>query len=145
MKTAAVIRLINEKGEILFLLRAIKPFGWCLPGGKLDAGEDAVTASIRETTEESGIVLDPEQVKVIGRTTAFDGTPVTVLEAVLDHTPTVTINKREHLNKKWMKTHSFEYQRNYTDEIRGLIFAGKTLDFIDLERPIFIPESLAER
>ena len=50
------------------------------PGGKLDAGEDAVTAALREGWEE--LALDPELVRVVGTTdryqtgTGFDITPV---------------------------------------------------------------------
>lgn len=50
------------------------------PGGKLDEGEDAVTAALREAHEE--IALDPALVQVIGTTdryqtgTGFDITPV---------------------------------------------------------------------
>jgi len=35
---------------------------WALPGGRLDEGEDAVTAAIRETDEELGIRLSPDHV-----------------------------------------------------------------------------------
>ncbi len=35
---------------------------WALPGGRIDEGEDAVAAAIRETHEEVGVLLDPEAV-----------------------------------------------------------------------------------
>ncbi len=50
------------------------------PGGKIDAGEDPITAALREAEEE--IALDPSHVDVIGTTdryqtgTGFDVTPV---------------------------------------------------------------------
>jgi 8-oxo-dGTP pyrophosphatase MutT (NUDIX family) len=50
------------------------------PGGKLDPGEDAVSAALRETHEELGI--NPSQISVIGATdrfvtgTGYDITPV---------------------------------------------------------------------
>ena len=50
------------------------------PGGKIDAGEDAVAAALREGLEE--LALDPARVQVIGATdryktgTGFDITPV---------------------------------------------------------------------
>lgn len=50
------------------------------PGGKIDPGEDAIAAALREAHEE--IALDPAHVRVIGTTdryqtgTGFDVTPV---------------------------------------------------------------------
>lgn len=50
------------------------------PGGKIDPGEDAIAAALREGYEE--LALDPAQVRVIGATdryrtgTGFDITPV---------------------------------------------------------------------
>lgn len=50
------------------------------PGGKIDAGEDAIAAALREGLEE--LALDPDTVRVIGATdryqtgTGFDITPV---------------------------------------------------------------------
>lgn len=35
---------------------------WALPGGRIDEGEDAVTAAIRETDEELGVRLTPDHV-----------------------------------------------------------------------------------
>jgi ADP-ribose pyrophosphatase YjhB (NUDIX family) len=157
VKTAVVNRIINEKGETLFLLRATKPFGWCLPGGKVDMGGDNEDipvetndeACMRETFEETRVNIikmktawdeDKNSFRHIGATTSFNGVPVEVYETVLDHTPEVVINKREHMSRRWIKTHTHEYQRNYTDEVRQLAFAGNTLDFIDLGRPHFVPD-----
>ena len=50
------------------------------PGGKIDPGEDAITAALREAHEE--IALAPEHVRIVGTTdryqtgTGFDVTPV---------------------------------------------------------------------
>lgn len=62
------------------------------PGGKIDPGEDAVTAALREAQEE--LALDPAQVRLIGTTdryqtgTGFDITPVLgVVPPDLDLTP----------------------------------------------------------
>jgi 8-oxo-dGTP pyrophosphatase MutT (NUDIX family) len=67
--TAGVGALIQSTttGRYLFLLRtgARWPDTWGLPGGKLDAGEDAVTALVREIKEElGGTILDPNFVPV---------------------------------------------------------------------------------
>lgn len=141
MKTAVVNRIINEKGETLFLLRAKQPFGWCLAGGKVDADDASKKAAcIRETMEETGIDVDIDDLKYVGEAVSVNGTPITVYETVLDHTPDIKINRAEHMNKRWMKTHSTEYAGSFTEEVRGLAFAGKTLQFIDLGREVFIPD-----
>ena len=45
----------NLAGKYLFFERLIFPFALTVPSGHVDAGEDALTAAIRETNEEVGI------------------------------------------------------------------------------------------
>lgn len=45
----------------LLLVRRCDSGSWELPGGRVDVGEDAVTAAVRETAEESGV-----QVRITG-------------------------------------------------------------------------------
>jgi 8-oxo-dGTP pyrophosphatase MutT (NUDIX family) len=42
--------------------RGLNAGQWALPGGKLDPGEDAVTAALRELHEEAGLELAPVRV-----------------------------------------------------------------------------------
>lgn len=65
------------------------------PGGKIDPGEDAVTAALREAEEE--LALDRKHVRVVGTTdryqtgTGFDVTPVlAVVPPGLEFTPSPT-------------------------------------------------------
>jgi 8-oxo-dGTP pyrophosphatase MutT (NUDIX family) len=44
--------VINEQGDILFILRRSK---WDLPKGKLEAGESIETCAVREVEEETGV------------------------------------------------------------------------------------------
>ncbi|MFO6454469.1 MULTISPECIES: NUDIX hydrolase [unclassified Aeromicrobium] len=61
-------RMQNVSGGAAFLLsrrsgRLRTHSGqWALPGGRIDEGEDAVTAAIRETDEELGVRLTPDHV-----------------------------------------------------------------------------------
>ncbi len=143
MKKAVVNRILNDKGEMLFMLRNTKPFGWGLVGGKIDPDDkDAMAACIRETEEESGIKLTPEQIVFIGEDKSYNGTPVSVFETKLDHTPVVKRSPREHLNYRWVKAHDYKYHGNYTNEIRTMFFSGKTLSFVSLGREHFFPEFL---
>lgn len=57
MTRAAGILFVTPEGKALFLKRgpgSDYPGHWCVPGGRLEDGEDSVTAAIRETLEEAG-------------------------------------------------------------------------------------------
>ena len=60
---AVSVWIINGKGEFLISRRAqnktAAPGMWETTGGSALAGEDALTAALRETKEELGIALDP--------------------------------------------------------------------------------------
>ncbi len=115
-----VTKIINEKEEILFLLRAVKPFGWCFPGGKIDPEDKSlIDAAWREVKEETGIDLDKEQMKFWRDGLTYKGEKVRVYEIVLDHTPIVKTNLRESLSYRWIKGIP-----------EDLIFAGNTHTFI---------------
>jgi 8-oxo-dGTP pyrophosphatase MutT (NUDIX family) len=61
--------IVNSKGEFLITRRAFNKIGypgmWEIPSGSADAGEDSLTAAIREAREESGIVLLPEDSELL--------------------------------------------------------------------------------
>jgi 8-oxo-dGTP pyrophosphatase MutT (NUDIX family) len=64
----AVALVADERGETCFLItrrtsRMRAHAGqWALPGGRLDPGEDAVAAALREMHEEVGIDVGPDAV-----------------------------------------------------------------------------------
>ena len=83
---AAVLIAVTDQAEPTVILTQ-RPRGMrdhpgqvAFPGGKLDAGEDAITAALREAEEE--LALPREAVRVIGTSdlystgTGFDVTPV---------------------------------------------------------------------
>lgn len=59
---------MNSKGEFLITRRAFNKVGfpgmWEIPSGSATAGEDSLTATIREAEEESGITLLPENAEL---------------------------------------------------------------------------------
>jgi 8-oxo-dGTP pyrophosphatase MutT (NUDIX family) len=67
------------------------------PGGRLDRGEDALAAALREAKEEVG--LDPSEVEVIGRLarlrTALNPAPITPFVAALPGRPDLRPNPAE--------------------------------------------------
>ncbi len=116
----AAVMIIKNNDEILFLLRKTKPFGWCLPGGKLDEGETSKDTIIREVFEETKIKLNENDIEFLDTRTSVSGLNVDVYKVTMEEPPVVIINNNEHTNKKWITAQElFKYQ-----------FAGNTLDFI---------------
>ncbi len=64
----AVLLIANDRDEACFVItrRASgmrdHPGQWALPGGRMDSGETAAQAALRETEEEIGLALPPESV-----------------------------------------------------------------------------------
>ena len=70
LKAAAVAIAVtsDEAGRPAFFLTRRAPRlnahsgQWALPGGRLDPGEDAITAALREMDEEIGVLVEPDHV-----------------------------------------------------------------------------------
>lgn len=75
LRDAAVLIAVTDRAEPGVLLThrpetmASHPGQVAFPGGKLEAGEDAITAALREAQEELGI--DPACVRLVGATDSF--------------------------------------------------------------------------
>jgi len=100
--------VIEHDGKVLLLRRhPMKPQGgtWCLPAGKLDAGERERDAAARETFEETGIVLDPEALahrfKAFVRYDAYDFT-YDVFFVTLPSRPEPQLHEGEHVDFRWL-------------------------------------------
>ena len=67
---AAVIVHDQAAGRVLLIQRGpeakFAPWHWDLPVGKADKGEVITTTAIRELNEETGLVVDPAELKVAG-------------------------------------------------------------------------------
>ena len=59
----------DDQGRILLVRRANPPGAglWCIPGGKVEPGEDDATAVVREVAEETGLQVVPG--RVVGQVT----------------------------------------------------------------------------
>ena len=64
IQTGAAIIIRNENGEILLQERTDRD-KWGLPGGCQDLGEDLRNTAVREAYEETGIKLNPNDIKLI--------------------------------------------------------------------------------
>lgn len=64
IQTGSALIIRNEKGEILLQKRADRN-KWGLPGGCQELGEDLRFTAVREAYEETGIKLEPNDIKLI--------------------------------------------------------------------------------
>jgi len=68
--------VINNKNEFLISKRVptakVEPDRWQPTCGNAVAGEDSISAALREVKEELGIMLDPQNGEMIKRYTAWD-------------------------------------------------------------------------
>lgn len=63
-----VFLLLTRPGQVLLALRRGTGYAdgqWNLPSGKLEIGEDALSAMIREAREEIGIRLRPDRLRLV--------------------------------------------------------------------------------
>jgi 8-oxo-dGTP pyrophosphatase MutT (NUDIX family) len=59
----AVTIVRDEDGARLLLLRQSSAPAWSIPGGLLNRGEQPLAAAARELAEETGIRVEPEQIR----------------------------------------------------------------------------------
>ena len=64
IQTGAAIIIRNTNGEILLQERTDRN-KWGLPGGCQDLGEDLRVTAVREAYEETGLVINPEDITLI--------------------------------------------------------------------------------
>jgi ADP-ribose pyrophosphatase YjhB (NUDIX family) len=55
---------VTEAGELVLLRRAIEPGrgAWAQPGGFLESDETAIQGAVRETLEETGLLVEPTRI-----------------------------------------------------------------------------------
>ena len=118
-KKASVVIIENELGQVLMLQRTLPPHGLCFPGGKVDEGETAAIAGMRECYEETQIILNlyDEDFRgtVISATEQYE-VSVFYKKVALEG---VVLSPREHIGYMWT-----------SKPVCG--FAGNTLDMVRL-------------
>ena len=70
---------INDAGEIVLIRRGIEPGlgSWAQPGGFLEVDETVNQAAIRETWEETGLLVEPGE--IVGLYTRLEAAVVTIV------------------------------------------------------------------
>ncbi|GGZ22198.1 NUDIX domain-containing protein [Streptomyces nitrosporeus] len=85
-----VAAVVVQDGRLLVVSKKAAPGIFYLPGGKPDAGEDALGTLTREFEEELGVrPLEPRLLADVESIAALEGVPMrmTVFEALLSGTP----------------------------------------------------------
>lgn len=98
---------VEHNGDILILHRQDhKPEGntWGLPAGKVDDGEDVITAMLREIEEETGIIKQASELEFLE--TVYVKYPeyhfiYHMFKVVMDTRPDIRLGDKEHKGYKW--------------------------------------------
>lgn len=128
--------IYNSKGELLLLQRSGNDtFGaskWCLPGGKIDDGENALQAVLREVKEEIGIQLaHATEVHTVYRS---DST-TTYFQVWAYTLPYLVIDNEEHYQYKWCPIQEL-------DSMDLLLDLGKILKESKLQPSVYMVEEI---
>ena len=109
-------------GKLLFLLRhpsKIEGDTWCVPGGKVDAGETLLEAAVRELKEESGITVpesEPKYFQTIYKTSPELSFAFHLFSLQLKELPAVVLSPQEHTEYTWVTPHEALQMRLIADE-----------------------------
>lgn len=95
--------IFNNEGKFLMLLRGsnteIEPNKWCLPGGHVDEGESFEQACIREVLEETNLVIDSVNLRLVRNESDFE---IRYFACFLDQDQLHILDAEEHKGLKWV-------------------------------------------
>lgn len=118
----------EHEGKLLYLKRAQgrpEPHTWCIPGGKMEKGEEPRAAALREADEEIGVKIDGSSLQELGtlyvRLSHMDYT-FYLFCARFTKAPLIKLAIQEHEEARWVV---------YEDALKlPLILGGKeALDY----------------
>jgi 8-oxo-dGTP diphosphatase len=137
-----VVSVILRSESGVLLLQRARPFSefrehdpdvhlgaglWEIPGGGLDFGETALRAGVRETSEETGILIDQGNLKLVAccaytlKGSECESHRIHVIyEANQSAPPQVKLNE-EHVAYKWVRDSATVRELPMVAEIRNVI------------------------
>jgi 8-oxo-dGTP pyrophosphatase MutT (NUDIX family) len=101
------------------------------PGGRLDPGEDAIAAALREAREE--ILLEPAAVDVVGAINPYrtvTGFVVTPVLSVIP--PDVPLEAHEHEVADWFEAPLSFLLNAHNHKLRSALFQGRTRHYYEI-------------
>lgn len=111
MKVIEVVGAFLQKGEQFLLFQRHQsrpqPLQWCLPSGKIEAGESIHQAMLRELQEETGQLFQLEQLNYLYSKTydfSADGYNINyhVFKVVVPKSFTSVIEPEAHIDQRWL-------------------------------------------
>jgi 8-oxo-dGTP pyrophosphatase MutT (NUDIX family) len=96
------------QNKLLFLKRAEgrpEPKTWCIPGGKLEKGENFLDAVVREVHEEIGVLIPRDQFEPIAKLYVrkpYSDHVFYIFRATLHDLPTIKLTEDEHEDSVWV-------------------------------------------
>ena len=98
-----------QVGDTFLLLKrashTIQGNRWGLPGGRVEPGEEADGAIVRELFEETGCVVHPEQlhfVRVLYFRAPTYGYCLSLYRTEFPDHPVIELNREEHIDYRWL-------------------------------------------
>ncbi|HEY9584638.1 MAG TPA: NUDIX hydrolase [Candidatus Paceibacterota bacterium] len=119
LQVGVKVVLKDEQGRILLLKRSQDKYKnvkdtWDIPGGRINAETGLIENLKREVSEETGMALDPESLKLLGAQDIFHGENSHVVRITYEGKVSgETILSDEHSEFKWLS-------KNDTLKIDGL-------------------------
>ena len=140
--SAAVTIVTFNSQQLLILKRAHNPLDpWSghlsLPGGRMDTGETALQAAIRETIEEVGIDLNghkPRELPVeLAGLSADHAIEVVPYHFELSHKPPIELQLEEHDDYYWVDLNYLNDLTNHRRKKLSQDFPDRLFSCIDIE------------
>lgn len=111
MKQVSKAVIVNSEDQYLLMQRNDHPvFGYDadLPGGTGEQGESTAQTMVREASEEIGLTITEEQLRLLYAGTAYSqkGTHQALYSICLDSTPVIALSD-EHSSFEWLDKETF--------------------------------------
>lgn len=117
----------NEEGEVLLLLRGStapsRPLTWDLPGGIMEADEEALATAIRETAEEAGIDISSYVLEKIDNYKDYKFCWTVYATRVTNQKVEISW---EHDEFKWTSSEEIKQLKNIPSFLKEIILSSST-------------------